>query len=244
MTTAPAVVQAVMNPIQMTVEQFREALPVKMKKSVSQEVVNNVTAMLADPDLFEHYRDNLLGYTSVMADGKFRIDQYVAAVKYVSHKLMGCTNIAAYTKTFPDKMNDFSARGVSAKDISSYVVAFNKSKLVNLIMEQTLIPAYVYNQDYFQQALAVQADLMVNATSEKVRSDAANSLLTHLKQPETSKVKLDIGLGEGAVNSIADLRNAVKQLTDAKRDFITSGAGTAKQAAEAKLLIDQDVTDV
>ena len=242
--TNPVAVPVQMTPIQMTVEQFKDALPAKVKKSVNAELVTKVTQLLSDPDLFEQYRDNLLGYTSVMADGKFRVDQYINAVKYVSHKLMGCTNIEAYSKTFPDKMNDYHLRAVSAKDISSYVVAFNKSKLVNLIFEQTLIPAYVYNQDLFQKALNVQADLMVNATSEKVRSDAANSLLTHLKQPETSKVKLDIGVAGAAVDTIAGLRAAVADLTAAKREFIMSGAGTAKNAAEARLVIDGDATDV
>lgn len=240
-TSAPVAVP--LTPVQMTVEQFKEALPAKVKKSVNAELVTKVTALLSDPDLFENYRDNLLGYTSVMADGKFRVDQYVNAVKYVSHKLMGCSNIEAYSKTFPDKMNDFHLRGISPKDISSYVVAYNKSKLVNLIFEQTLVPMHVLNQDLYQKALNVQADLMVNATSEKVRSDAANSLLTHLKAPEVAKVKLDIGL-EGAVNTIADLRNATQAFVIEQRNFIASGAGTAKDVAEKRLLIDQDATDV
>lgn len=241
MSTVPAVVQ--LTAIEMTVEQFKEALPAKVKKSVSAELITKVTGLLSDPDLFEAYRDNLLGYTSVMADGKFRIDQYVNAVKYVSHKLMGCSNIEAYSKTFPDKMTDYNNRGVSPKDISSYVVAYNKSKLVNLIFEQTLVPMHVLNQDLYQKALNVQADLMVNATSEKVRSDAANSLLTHLKAPEVAKVKLDIGI-EGAVNTIADLRNATQAFVREQRLFIESGAGTAKDVAEKRLLIDQDATDV
>jgi tetrahydromethanopterin S-methyltransferase subunit F len=243
MTVVSAQVPVQLTAIEMTVEQFKEALPAKVKKSVSAELIVKVTGLLSDPDLFEAYRDNLLGYTSVMADGKFRIDQYVNAVKYVSHKLMGCSNIEAYSKTFPDKMTDYHNRSVSAKDISSYVVAYNKSKLVNLIFEQTLVPMHVLNQDLYQKALNVQADLMVNATSEKVRSDAANSLLTHLKAPEVAKVKLDIGI-EGAVNTIADLRNATQAFVREQRLFIESGAGTAKDVAEKRLLIDQDATDV
>lgn len=230
--------------IAMTVEQFKEALPVKVKKSVNGQLIASVQSLLSDPDLFEQYRDNLLGYTSVMADGKFRIDQYVNAVKYVSHKLMGSSNIEAYTKTFPDKMNDFHLRAVSAKDISSYVVAYNKSKLVNLIFEQTIVPMHILNMDMYQKALNEQFNLGMTATSEKVRSDALNSVMMQLKAPETSKIKLDIGVSESASNSIADLRAAMSDLVSAKRDFITSGAGTAQQAAEAKLIIDRDVTDV
>lgn len=238
-------VVSVAQTIQMTVEQFKEALPVKVKKSLNAELIGKVQSLLSDPDQFENYRDNLLGYTSVMADGKFRIDQYLNAVKYVSHKLMGCSNIEAYTKTFPDKMNDFQQRAVSSKDISSYVVAYNKSKLVNLIFEQTLVPMHVLNQDMYQKALNIQMELAVGATSEKVRSDAANSLLTHLKAPEVAKIKLDIGASEGMVNTIADLRAATADFVNQQRAYIQSGAGTAQTVAEKKFtVIDQDATDV
>ena len=166
----------------LTIEQFRMALPDKVKKSVNQELIDSINNVLIDPEMLESYRDNLVSYTKVMADGRFKVPEYVNAVRYVSHKLMGCTNIEAYTKTFPDKYARFVANGVQAKDIASYVTAYNKSKLVNLIFEQTLIPSYVLNQDMYQRALNVQADLMVNAKSEKVRCDAKSSSVTALRK--------------------------------------------------------------
>ena len=119
----------------LTVEQFRQALPDKVKKSINQELIDQINTTLSDPDMYEAYRDNLLSYTKVMSDGRFKVAEYINAVKYVSHKLMGCTNIEAYSKTFPDKIARFTAQGVAPKDIASYVTAYNKSKLVNLIME-------------------------------------------------------------------------------------------------------------
>lgn len=220
----------------LTIEQFKMALPDKVKKSVSQELIDQVNATLSDPEMFEAYRDNLLSYTRVMADGRFKVDSYVQAVKYVSHKLMGCTNIEAYSKTFPDKISRFMAQGVVAKDIASYVTAYNKSKLVNLIFEQTLIPSYVLNQDLYQKALNVQAELMVTANSEKVRCDAANSLLTHLKMPETQKVELEIGVKEDS--SIAALRQATLELARSQRLAMESGQMNAQEVAHGKLVID------
>lgn len=225
----------------LTIDQFKQALPDKVKKSINQELIDQINTTLADPEMFESYRDNLLSYTRVMADGRFKVDSYVQAVKYVSHKLMGCTNIEAYTKTFPDKYNRFVQQGVQAKDIASYVTAYNKSKLVNLIFEQTLIPSYVLNQDLYQRALNVQADLMISAKSEKVRSDAANSLLTHLKMPETQKVELEIGVKEDS--SIASLRNATLELARQQRLMLEAGALNAQEVAHAKIVI-ADVVDV
>jgi hypothetical protein len=226
----------------LTVEQFKQALPDKVKKSINQELIDQINTTLSDPEMFESYRENLLSYTKVMADGRFKVDSYIQAVKYVSHKLMGCTNIEAYTKTFPDKYQRFVAQGVQAKDIASYVTAYNKSKLVNLIFEQTLIPSYVLNQDLYQRALNVQADLMVNSGSDKVRCDAANSLLTHLKMPETQKVELEIGVKEDS--SIAQLRQATLELARAQRLAMEAGSISAQEVAHAKIVIDVDATEV
>ena len=226
----------------LTEEQFKAALPDKVKKSVNQELMDQINTTLADPELYESYRDNLISYTKVMADGKFKISSYIEAVKYISHKLMGCTNIDAYTKTFPDKYARFLAQGVAAKDIASYVTAYNKSKLVNLIFEQTLIPHYVLNQDLYQKALNVQAELMTTANSEKVRCDAANSLLTHLKMPETQKVELDLNIKEDG--SIAALRATTLELARQQRLMVESGAMNAQEIAHGKLVIDADFEEV
>ena len=226
----------------LTIDQFKTALPDKVKKSVNQELIDQINKTLAEPELYEAYRDNLMSYTRVMADGRFKIQNYIDAVKYVSHKLMGCSNIDAYTKTFPQKYQNFLAQGVVAKDIASYVTAYNKSKLVNLIFEQTLIPAYVLNQDLYQKALNTQAELMITAKSEKVRCDAANSLLTHLKMPETQKVELEIGVKEDS--SIAALRATTLELARQQRLMVESGAMNAQEVAHGKLIIEGEAREV
>ena len=224
-----------------TVEQFKEALPARLKKNINTEVIDQINELLADPDMYEQYRDNLMSYTNVMMEGKFKLSSYISAVKYVSHKLMNCTNLLAYTKTFPDKYADFLARGVSSSDISSYVHAYNSSKLVNLIYVQTLTPIAVLNNHMVQKALNVQADLMVNAKSEKVRSDAANSILTHLKLPETQKIELDIGVkGDSSIDA---LRASTMELVAMQRQMIQSGSMSAGDMAGSKLIIEGEVVE-
>lgn len=219
-----------------TIEDFKKALPDKVRKSVNDELVQHINKTLSDPDMYESYRDNLLSYTRVMSDGRFKVSSYVDAVKYVSHKLMGCTNLDAYTKTFPDRILRFRQQGVSPKDIASYVTAYNKSKLVTLIMEQTLIPSYILNQDLYQKALNVQADLMMNAKSEKVKCDAANSLLNQLKMPETKKVELNIGMKED--NSIQALREATLELARQQRLMLESGASSLTELSHSKIILE------
>lgn len=226
----------------LTIDQFKQCLPDKVKKSINQELIDQINTTLSDPDMFEAYRDNLLSYTRVMNDGRFKIESYVEAVKYVSHKLMGASNIEAYTKTFPDKYARFVAQGVAPKDIASYVTAYNKNKLVNLIFEQTLIPSYVLNQDLYQKALNVQAELMVSSKSEKVRCDAANSLLTHLKMPETQKVELEIGVKEDS--TIAALRATTLELARQQRLMLEAGAMNAQEVAHSKLIVDIEAKEI
>ena len=218
----------------LTLEQFKQVLPDNFKKTINQEFVDQVNQTLADPMMYELYRDNLLSYTQVMRDGKFKLVDYVNAVKYCSHKIMGATNIDAFVKTFPNRYQRFLASGTGQKDIASYITSYNKSKLVNLILEQSLIPSWVLNQDLYQKAINVQAELMINANSEKVRSDAANSLLNHLKPPEVQKVELDIGMKEHS--SLNALRQSTMDLVEQQKKMVASGMLTVKDVAEQRLV--------
>ena len=218
----------------LTLEQFKQVLPDNFKKTINQEFVDQVNQTLSDPMMYELYRDNLLSYTQVMRDGKFKLVDYVNAVKYCSHKIMGATNIDAFVKTFPNRYQRFLASGTSQKDIASYITSYNKSKLVNLILEQSLIPSWVLNQDLYQKAINVQAELMINANSEKVRSDAANSLLNHLKPPEVQKVELDIGMKEHS--SLNALRQSTMDLVEQQKKMVASGMLTVKDVAEQRLV--------
>lgn len=181
-----------------TQEELQSALPSNLRSSVSPELVAMVNSISSDPQAASTIRENLISYSGVMRDGKFKTEDYVNAVAYVSYKIMGYTNQESYQRTFPSRYQALMARGASSKDISAYVAAYNKNKLVNLILEQTLVPMWVLNQDIYQKAINAQFTLMTTAKSEKVRSDAANSILTHLKRPEKHQVELDIGVTDSA----------------------------------------------
>ena len=219
----------------LTVEQFKQALPSQFKASVNQELIDQINTTLADPNLYETYRDNLLSYSHVMRDGKFKMSDYILAVKYCSHKIMGASNIDAFVKTFPDRYQSYLANGTSSKDIASYVTAYNKNKLVNLILEQSLIPSWILNQDLYQKAINVQAGLMMDDTvSHKVRSDAANSLLTHLKPPEVQKVELDIGIKKDGV--MDDLKSVLTELALKQQQYIAAGITQISDVTQQRLV--------
>jgi len=219
---------------ELTIEQVQKALPKSIRDRASEDFLNTLNN-ISDNEVFrEAFRENLLGYVEVIRDGKYKTQSYIDAVKYVTYKLLGSSNVSAYCKTFPDRYKRLLEEGNSDKDISSFVAAYNKNQLVNKVFEQTLIPTHILNADLYQKAINVQADLMVNADSEKVRCDAANSLLTHLKRPETAKIELDIGIKEDS--SINDLRNATMELVKKQRELLEAGLTNIKEVASSRII--------
>jgi len=215
-------------------EVLERALPAKFQASLNQDLLDTINNTLTDPDVQDTYRENFLSYLNVLNDGRFKITDYLNAVKYTTQKLMGNSNTVAYSITFPDRYKSMLHRGLTNKEMSSIITVYNKSKLVNLIMEQSIVPSWIINQHLHQKAINVQAELMVNAVSEKVRSDAANSLLTHLKPPEVTKVELDIGVKQD--DEIADLKTLTAELASQQLRLIQGGLMTAKGAAEQRVV--------
>lgn len=208
----------------LTLDQVKEALPKTLKTAADQKLVDKINTANSDPMVAEHIRENFVSYAQVLKEGKYRLEDYLNAVTYVSFKLMNQSNQNAYKYTFPKRYQDLRARGATDKDISAYVHAYNKGKLVNEILEQTLIPTWVLNQDAYQKAINVQTELMLTANSEKVRAEAANSLLTHLKRPETKDVNLNIGVQE--TDGMKELNEMLSSLAQRQQEVIRSGVGT------------------
>lgn len=215
------------------------ALPPRLKNSVSQSLVNTLNS-ISDPIVAEEIRNNFLSYTGVLKDGKFKTTDYLNAVKYVTHKLLGRTNLEAYALTFPKRYADLVANGTSKKDISSYVAAYNKGKLVNMILEQTLVPTWVLNQDIYQKAINTQAELMTTANSEMVRMQAANSILQHLAKPKEAGPLVNIDMRESS--GMNELKDALQRLAQQQQDLIKSGVET-KEIAGQRIIEGNDDAD-
>jgi len=184
----------------LTLKEVQDSLPAGQKGHITQDMVHQLNALSKDPEEARYIRENFISFSQVLSEGRFKLGDYVHAVMYVSHKVMGKSNLDAYKATFPDRYQQMKADGRSSKDIASYVAAYNKGKLVNLVYERSMIPTWVLNQDVFQKAINTQYEIMEDVdVSPKVRVEAANSLLTHLKKPEVNKaeLKIDVGLNDG-----------------------------------------------
>ena len=226
-----------------TLETIKHAAPKSVRSSINQELVDTINNVSEDEQFRDAYRNNLIGFINVLQDSRYKITDYINATKYASYKLMGNSNIQAYTKTFPDRFQRLIGEGASDKDISAYVAAYNKNQLVNKIIEQSMVPTHVLNSELFQKAINTQANIMSNPdASYKVRSDAANSLLTHLKPPESAKLEIDMTIKQDS--ALDDLRKATQQLVNQQKQMLEEKVINAKDVAESRIIEDAQYEEV
>lgn len=220
-----------------TKQELQKVLPPKMTKSISDDLVLEINSIISDPDMYERVRENIVGYTNILQQGKYSVTDYINAVIYASYKMMGLKNGDAFARTFPDKMARYAAAKKSVTEIASFVSAYNKTKLVTSVLSQTLVPIHILNADILQEAINKEAWLMRNAKSEKVQHEAAKALMDRLAPPETTKIELDIGVKKSSV--IEELNRTTEELIAAQRRALESGRMNARDIAESRII---DVT--
>ena len=226
----------------LTKDQLLDALPKRVRGSLTDEVMDNLNSLVMDESVREQYRENILGFSSIIATGQYKLQNFLDAVRFVTFKFTGSTDYDAYKKTFPERYKRLKSEGASKKTISAYVSTYKKNKLVQQIFQQNMIPVYIANADTFQKAINVQAKLMMTARNEKVRSDAANSLLSHLKPPELKKVELDIGYKQNT--TLDDLREATQQLVAMQREQLDKKTLTPADIAQSRVVpLEEEVID-
>ena len=216
-----------------SIEQLKDALPAPLRTFATQERARSSIRLLKIHFILENIKENFLTYTNVLQEGKYKMEDYLNAITYVSFKLMGYSNKEAYCRTFPNRYTSLVASGKTDKEISCYVRAFHRGKLVNRIMEQSIIPSWVLNQDAYQEAINKSVQLMRTARSEKVQAMAADSLLRHLTKPEVAEtplINIDMRQGSG----LDELRSAITSLAQKQKELIQTGMPT-KDIAEQKL---------
>lgn len=223
----------------LSLEIVKESVPRSLKNNVTQAYVDKINK-LSEGDDANIIIDNFLSYSKVLREGKYKLDDYLNAVVYVSYKLMEYSNQDAYMRTFPERYAALLEKGTSKKDIASYVAAYNKNKLVNAILEQTMIPVWLLHQDKHNKALNVLCDLMLNARSETVREKAANDLLTHTTKPEAAAPLININTSS---SSITDLKETLNQMAAMQREAILKGMPTKEIVEKSVVDISYEETD-
>ena len=217
----------------LTLDQLRGCVPLSIRKNIKQNMVDLVNSNCDDVDERNTFRDNILTFASVLQEGKWKFEDYICAVKYVSHKLLGDGNSMAWAKVFPDRYQRLVDKGASSKVISAHTTQYNGTDLVSKIVERTLSPVWITNCDILQEAINVQATLMRGAKSETVRHKAAANLIENLKRPENIQVDLNVGVSN---DTVEDLRNVTRALAQQQKMMIEQGHATASDIAGSEII--------
>ncbi len=217
----------------LTVDEAKALVPGSVRGTVDQAFVDQINAAVSDPMEAEAIRDGFVTYSHVLKEGKFKLQDYLNAVKYVSYKQMGLNNQDAYAKAFPQRWINIQASG---KDPSPYVAMYHKNKLVNTIMQQSMIEPWLLYQDAFTVGIKTAVEVARNGQSEIARVQAANALMTHLKRPETAKIKLELGGFDG----LNELRDLLVQTAEQTIASVATGSRTAGQITKQPLVIDHE----
>jgi hypothetical protein len=234
----------------MTIAELKGVVPKHVRGMITERIVGIMNQLEGDhgEDFAEHYKQNFVSFSSVMKSGKYGTDDYMSAVKFVSHKLLQNSDIDSYQMTFPDRyqrlMEQYIEFGdeaaIRSQKISPFVSAYKSGELVVRLIEQSLVPPRILNAPMFQQALNIQLDIAINSGSDVARTQAANSILTHLKQPETQKIELEVGIkGQDELEAI---RTEMSRLAYQQQNSIELGMNTSLEIAESTLL--HEIIDV
>ena len=213
-------------------ESIKKLVPKAQRTLITEDFVNRLEASMKDSIIAEEFKDNFITYLNVLSKGKYKMEDYISAVKYVSFKLLGYSNIDAYAATFPERYERLVKEG---QQIDAFVSMYNKNKLVIQIYEQTIVPSYILNAPLHQEALNTLTDMI---RDEDVRGmtkvKACEAILAYTKQPEIIKGELTIGIEQS--DTINDLREVTEQLAETYRKALQGGARTLTQVAEAKII--------
>ena len=212
---------------------FLRSLPTGLQRSYNKELQDKVREFLHDDDLVENYKNNLLTMTPVLEAGSIRLKTYVNAVAYVSCKLLGYNNDKSFRRVFKKKVKQWEDYGRTKKQISRQVYAYNRTKLVVELLGTTLMPIHVINYRHLQTAIDRQVELLT-CGNHTVEQRAADSLMTHLKVPESLEVEHNIKLeGTSMMNSLLE---ATQKLAAAQRTAIEMRQSTAGEVASVRII--------
>lgn len=217
----------------LALESVRKLVPKNQRTLITQEFLDRLEASVSDSLVAEQFKENFVTYLNVLSKGKYKMEDYINAVKYVSFKLLGYSNINAYIATFPERYERLKAEGQT--QIEAFVSMYNKNKLVMQIYEQTIVPSYVLNAPMHQQALNTLADMIMDDDVRGMtKVKACEAILQYTKQPDVVKGELTIGIEQS--DTINDLREITENLADTYRMMLEKKGMKLKDVAEANII--------
>lgn len=219
-----------------SIDELREAMPKKAKVGVTKELVDKLNSLALSPEEAQAYKDNIVSYSNVLVEGKFKVSSYLNAVRYVSYLLIGMTKKDAYEKVFPERKAHCLAQGISNDDYKNRIKLYQNSKLVQMIKEQANVPLFILNMEHRQLAVNRLVDVLKDdSVSAKVTVEAADVLLKHLTPPATINNQVNVTINQDSSNIIGELRETMNNIAKMKQAEIIEHGDVSKVANQTYL---------
>ena len=205
----------------MNLEELTLSMPKKKQKFMNQEIVDIINDVEERGDFDGEYEKDVVSFSSILLDGRYKVTDYVKAVEFCAYYLNGNEQADSYMKTFPEKVKRRVMEGKSQYATGAPAMYF-KNDLVQKILAQAQLPVRMYHHHKKHAAIDKLFSLMTSATTtDRIQMESADKLLGHLAEPEAQKVELEIGLkkDEGA----AALEAKLMEVATLQRDAFIAG---------------------
>lgn len=215
----------------------KEMLPKSKQKKFTQEALDEVNKLVADPDYGEELAENYVNFIGVLRENtQFSVAKYKKAIMFYTLVESGMALVHSYMQIFPDRVSyrkKLYPEGDVKNDLAHEASRYNRSRLVMEIRKLDTVSVKLIHRNLLHEAILKQATLMRTARSELVQQKASETLMRELKPDEESTINLNVN--DGSTKVLQELRQATAAL--AQEQFSRIAQGTpVKLIAESKII--------
>ena len=210
--------------VELSLEYAQSILGKKHSKVITQDIVDDINKLTTDPDFGSEYMEAIITYTSIL-EGKenYSLQQYISAVKFYSLTAGMSTQVDAYCKVFPERLQARLDRGQDRVDMTGEASRFNSTALVTKIRSQAIMPLHLVNMGNLQLGINTLVDICVNSRSDIARGSAAATLVKELRPPEVQKVELQVGLSDDVLAAQNKQTDTLVEIARSQRQLLIDG---------------------
>jgi hypothetical protein len=223
-------------------EELKQRLPMSQGRLLTTKVVDMINDINSSEDFHkDQFIENMISYSSVLTSGRYKVEDYLKAVEFLSYKACGHTQLMAYEKTFREEIMIKMKTTSRSHDYTSAASNYAKGKLVTSIMAQAQIPLNLFFAQEKFKLVGVLLDLAYTSKNERIRMESADKALSQLQDPTDNKIEIDVNIkGDSAVRSLEEKMN---QMAILAKENIEKGVSSLKQLADSKTeeIIDAEV---
>ena len=227
----------------MNLEELKTLMPAKKQKFMNQELVDMINDAEHRGDFEGEFEKKVVSYSSILTQGRYKTSDYINAVEFVTYYLSGDEQAEAYVKTFPEKVKRRVLEGKSSYATGAPSMYYS-GQLVQAIMAQAQMNVRMRHYNKIDFAVETLFELATSRTaSDRIRMESADKLLTQLKEPEESKVELEMTVKKD--ESGQALEKKLIEVATMQQEAFKNGANLMDlQKIEFKEGEEEDVIDV